>query len=196
MAKRFLTRELIVSVAFQMVDENGLDGFSVRQLAAKLGVQGSSLYNHIKNEYDIFLEVAKLAADMYANYVAEYTKGLPLDEATLKAGDAFRNFLKEHPHLYKLLLDQRFSGDPEFDKVLDSFTTPIYVILQMYGVEDKAEMDRLYIAMRVVTHGFGSLDSTGVFDSLSVDATESYHNMIKAVIDVMKKLGKKTEETS
>lgn len=30
MVKKFLSRELIVSVAFQMIDENGTDAFSVR----------------------------------------------------------------------------------------------------------------------------------------------------------------------
>lgn len=191
MSKRFLSRELIVSVAFQMIDENGTDAFSIRQLASKLGVQVSSLYNHIKNEYDLFLEVAKLTATMYTDYIQETVVGLPLDEATHKAGDGFRCFVKEHKYLYELLIDPRWIGDPEFDKAIKNFSNPIYVILQQYGITDKTEMDHLYIVMRVVTHGFSTLDTLGVFDNLSADTTDSYHKMIKSVIDAMKKLGNK-----
>ena len=190
MSKRFLSRELIVSVAFQMIDENGINSFSVRQLAAKLGVQVSSLYNHIENEYDLLLEVAKLAAVMYADYIEDMVKGLPLDEAAYKAGDAFRDFTREHKFLYELLLDRRWIGNPEFDKAIEKFTQPIYYLMQD-SVKDKASQDHIYVAMRVVTHGFASLDSIGVFDGLSVDATESYHMMIKSVLDMMNELSKK-----
>ena len=190
MSKRFLSRELIVSVAFQMIDENGTNSFSVRQLAAKLGVQVSSLYNHIENEYDLLLEVAKLTAAMYTEYIEDTVKGLPLDEAAYKAGDAFREFTREHRYLYELLLDRRWIGNPEFDKAIDKFTQPIYYLMQD-SVKDKAAQDHIYVAMRVVTHGFASLDSIGVFDGLSVDATESYHMMIKSVLDMMNELSKK-----
>lgn len=191
MAKKFLSRELIVSIAFQMIDENGTDAFSVRQLAAKLGVQVSSLYNHIKNEYDLLLEVAKLAATMYVDYIEEIATGLSLDEATHKAGDGFRDFLKENKNFYELLSDPRWTGDPEFDKVIELFSQPIYLILQQYGVTDEVERDQLYIIMRVVTHGFSTLDTLGAFDSLTVDTTECYHMMIQSVIDMMKNISRK-----
>lgn len=196
MSKRFLSRELIVSVAFQMIDENGTDSFSVRQLAAKLGVQVSSLYNHIKNEYDLLLEVAKLTATMYTDYIQERVGSSSVEEATYKGGDGFREFLKEHKYLYELLIDPRFSGDPEFDKAIENFTQPIYVILKAYGVENQEDIDRMYVAMRTVTHGFSTLDAMGVFDKLSVDPTESYHMMIESVINMMKYARDKKPEES
>lgn len=48
MSKKFLSRELIVSVAFQMIDEIGVKAFSIRQLASKLGaVTCYSMHNNI-----------------------------------------------------------------------------------------------------------------------------------------------------
>ncbi|MBQ7386348.1 MAG: TetR/AcrR family transcriptional regulator [Ruminococcus sp.] len=194
MSKKFLSKELIVSVAFQMIDEMGTDNFSIRQLAARLGVQVSSLYNHIKNEYDLLLEVAKLSSVMYTDYIQESVSGLPLEEATYKAGFAFRTFLKEHKYLYALLLDQRWIGDPEFEKAIERFVEPIYFILEQYGIEDKPSQDHMYVAMRVVTHGFSTLDSLGVFDNLSVDPADSYRMMMQGVINMMKDLGNNAEK--
>ena len=187
MGKRFLSRELIISEAFQTIDESGTDAFSVRGVAARLGVQVSSLYNHIENEFDLLKEVAKRAAAMYTEHIEAEVAELGIEEATYKAGDAFRVFLKEHWYLYDLMLDDRWIGDPEFDKAIERFTQPIYYLMSLYGVTDKASMDYAYVAMRVVTHGFGTLDSLGLFDKLSVDPTESYHRMIRSVIEMMKK---------
>lgn len=194
MTKKVLSRELIISTAFQMIDENGMDKFSVRSLASKLGFQVSSLYNHVKSEYDILLEVAKLAAKAYVNHVMEYTKGVPLEETTLKSADAFRVFLKEHRHLYYLMIDDKVISDPEFAQSLEIFTTPIYMIFKLYGIEDKATMDHLYVAMRVITHGFATLDALGVFDHLSVDPAESYHLLSQGLIDKMIELGEKEKD--
>ncbi len=193
MSKRFLTRELIVSEAFRMIDERGTEAFSVRGLASKLGVRASSLYNHIHNEEDLLMEAAKRAAEMYVVIIEDTMKGLTFEEAAYKAGDAFRKFVKEHRYLYELLLDRRWTGGPEVDMVNEKFTRPIYYLMGD-GVRDRAESEHIYIAMRVVTHGFLSLESLGVFDTLSVDITESYHMMIKSVLDMMKDMGGKERE--
>ncbi len=191
MAKKVLSRDLIISTAFQMIDEYGVDKFSVRSLASKLGFQVSSLYNHIKNEYEVLLEVAKLAAKAYTDHVIEYTKGVPSEEFTLKSADAFRVFLKEHRHLYYLMIDDKVICDPEFAESLKIFTEPIYMILKLHGIEDEATMDHLYVAMRVITHGFATLDAIGVFDHLSVDPVTSYHLLSQGLIDKMIELGQK-----
>lgn len=187
MAKRFLSRELIISTAYRMIDEKGMDSFSVRQVAVVLGVQVSSLYNHIDNEYDLLLSVAKKVTETYTEFIAKELNGVPQQEIAYKAGDAFRVFVNKHRWLYELLLDRRWIGTPEFEKVIEKFTEPIYDLMPD-EIKKKSEKDHIYVAMRVVTHGFLSLESLGVFDGLSVDITESYHMMIKSVMDMMNKL--------
>ncbi len=191
MAKIVLSRDLIVDQAFRLIDEKGIDDFSLRKLAGVLGVQVSSLYNHISNENDLLMEVAKRAGDFYTELIAQAVKDLPLEESTIKACDTFWDFLKQHRHLYNLLIDERWVCTPEFEDANESFIQPIYFILQQYGITDKASMDHLYVVMRTITHGFSTLETIGVFDELSVDPKESYHLLAQGVIDYMKKLNKK-----
>lgn len=191
MSKRFLTRELIICKAFKMIDKDGLNAFSVRGLAAELGVQVSSLYNHIHNENDLLIEVAKCAGDLYTEMIKGAMYGLPLDEATVKAGDTFRAFVTKHKYLYELLLDRRLIGTPEFEEANKRFTQPIYYILEQYRVKDRAAVDHLYVTLRTVTHGFASLDALGIYDGLSVDPAESYRMMMNSVISLIKELAKK-----
>src|SRR5437867_867347 len=44
-----LTREAMIKAALRLLDEVGLDGLTVRRLAAELGVQSPALYWHIRN---------------------------------------------------------------------------------------------------------------------------------------------------
>ena len=48
-----LTRERIVAAAIELADAHGVDGLSMRKLAAHLGFEVMSLYNHVANKDDL-----------------------------------------------------------------------------------------------------------------------------------------------
>ncbi|MGO1854733.1 MAG: TetR/AcrR family transcriptional regulator C-terminal domain-containing protein [Microbacteriaceae bacterium] len=48
-----LTPERIVQEALALLDEDGLDGVTLRRLAARLGVQAPTLYWHVHNKADL-----------------------------------------------------------------------------------------------------------------------------------------------
>ncbi len=48
-----MSRDRILAVAVQLVDEHGLDALSMRKLGAALGVEAMSLYNHVENKDDV-----------------------------------------------------------------------------------------------------------------------------------------------
>lgn len=51
--KPALTKELILTAALRLADAGGVERLSMRHLAAELGVQAMSLYNHFKNKRQI-----------------------------------------------------------------------------------------------------------------------------------------------
>ncbi len=54
---RGLTREQIVAAAFQVLDEHGLDGLTMRRVAGRLGVQAAALYWHVSDKADLLDEM-------------------------------------------------------------------------------------------------------------------------------------------
>jgi TetR/AcrR family transcriptional regulator, tetracycline repressor protein len=48
-----LTRPSVIDAALRLLDEVGLDGLTVRRLAAELGVQSPALYWHFRNKQDL-----------------------------------------------------------------------------------------------------------------------------------------------
>jgi AcrR family transcriptional regulator len=45
-----LSRERIIATAITLADESGIDGLSMRRLAAELGVEAMSLYHHYRRK--------------------------------------------------------------------------------------------------------------------------------------------------
>ena len=48
-----LTRDKVVASALALVERHGVESLSMRKLAAELGVEAMSLYNHVKNKDDV-----------------------------------------------------------------------------------------------------------------------------------------------
>jgi TetR/AcrR family tetracycline transcriptional repressor len=62
-----LTRHIMIETALRLLDEVGLDGLTVRRLAAELGVKSPALYWHLRNKQDLLDGMAEeiiLAAGM------------------------------------------------------------------------------------------------------------------------------------
>jgi AcrR family transcriptional regulator len=61
-----LSRERILTQALEIADADGLDALSMRNLAASLGVQAMSLYNHVKNKDDLIDGISDLVIQEFA----------------------------------------------------------------------------------------------------------------------------------
>jgi TetR/AcrR family transcriptional regulator, tetracycline repressor protein len=62
-----LTRHTIIDTALRLLDQVGLDGLTVRRLAAELGVQSPALYWHLRNKQELLdgmADAITLAAGM------------------------------------------------------------------------------------------------------------------------------------
>lgn len=57
-----LTRARILDAGIELADHHGLDGLSMRKLAAQLGYEVMSLYNHVDNKLDLVEGMLDLVA--------------------------------------------------------------------------------------------------------------------------------------
>jgi TetR/AcrR family transcriptional regulator, tetracycline repressor protein len=53
-----LDRKIILSQAFSLLNELGLEGLTLRRLAARLGIQAPAIYWHFKNKQELLDEMA------------------------------------------------------------------------------------------------------------------------------------------
>jgi AcrR family transcriptional regulator len=58
-SKALITRATAVAAAIEIIDENGLEGFSLPRLASHMGVSTPSLYHHFQDRNAVMLAIAR-----------------------------------------------------------------------------------------------------------------------------------------
>ncbi|MGW7370120.1 TetR/AcrR family transcriptional regulator C-terminal domain-containing protein [Streptomyces sp. NPDC054841] len=101
-----LTRDRIVGTALVIIDEAGVDGLSMRRIAARLGVQAMSLYNHVRSKDDILDGVTDfITTEM--NMPHRMTGGW--EDGIRSIAYAFRQASLRHPRACELVLMRQLS---------------------------------------------------------------------------------------
>lgn len=112
-----LTRDILIDAGLALLDEVGLDGLTVRRLAAKLGVQSPALYWHIHTKQELLDGMANVIilragmgppgeeetwqewltrrARAYRRSLLASRDGARVVSAAVRGGDATRHFEEE-----------------------------------------------------------------------------------------------------
>jgi AcrR family transcriptional regulator len=112
-ARHAATRQEIVDAAWRLARERGLGGWSLRDLAAAVGMRAPSLYVYFASKNAVF---DAMFADGYAAMLvrveaaAARARGTSADEALRIAADLFVDFCLEDPPRYQLLFLRTIPG--------------------------------------------------------------------------------------
>jgi AcrR family transcriptional regulator len=95
-----LTRQRVLEAALHLIDQEGLEGFSMRKLGASLGVEAMSLYNHVENKRALFDGVIEL---LILQAPSSESSEAPPREDLWAFAHAFRDVLLAHPRVLPLV---------------------------------------------------------------------------------------------
>ncbi|MFB9785670.1 TetR family transcriptional regulator [Microbacterium sp. AG157] len=102
-----LSRDLIARTALALVDRHGPDGASIRRVAARLGVNPASLYNHVPNRAAMVEDVRALVS---APIDSQPLRELPWEDALRAWGRSYRRAFARHARVVPLLMTERASA--------------------------------------------------------------------------------------
>jgi len=98
-----LSRELIVRTALRLMDEEGVDGVTMRRVGRELGVEAMSLYNHVRDKEDLLDGVTEAV-------LAEF-RWEPASDDWMELGRAaareWRRVIRAHPNVIQLMIDRK-----------------------------------------------------------------------------------------
>jgi len=106
-SKPLLNRELIARTALALVDRHGTDGASVRRVAARLGVNPASLYNHVPNRAAMVEDVRALVSE-HIDFAP--LRELPWEEGLRAWAHSYRRAFARHARAIPLLMTERASA--------------------------------------------------------------------------------------
>ncbi len=108
-------KEALVETALGMVDCEGIEAITLRELAQRLGTSRSAIYRHFKNKEDLMKQVILGGFDKLDRYIEPVfgDEKLGLLERFKEMGKAYVEFALAHPHLYRLLFGPSLSKQRE-----------------------------------------------------------------------------------
>ena len=184
MPRKNLNKEMIVEEAVGLIEETGYRDFTMRDLAARLDVKASSLYNHIDGIEEVKSAIGLKSIKMMNSALAEAVKGKERDEAVKSAARAYRTFAKEHPELYETIVEIPMSGDNLLFKECPYSLQPLADVISEYPVTKEALLSSFRYLMSAM-HGFLELELSGFLKDKSIDIDISYSSMIDIHIEVL-----------
>lgn len=96
-------REIIAAAADLML-EQGVDGFSLREAARRAGYAPSAIYNHFRDRDALISAVAMTAVGELAAYLSQ-AKGDTATERLRSLAHEYARFAQERPQGYRLVFD-------------------------------------------------------------------------------------------
>lgn len=180
--KKGLSKDLIVQTAVAMIAEQGLEAFSLRELAARLEVRPASLYNHVANIDDLYTSVAFVVMEALRETLTAAVHGRQGDEAVRALAAAYYRYGKENPELYKTVIAMRLKEGDAIAEPFHALLGPFYEVLAAYGLSD-VEATAMQRLLRSLIHGFLTLEEAGYFTKPVVDTEASFALAVQNVID-------------
>jgi AcrR family transcriptional regulator len=172
-------REFIIQAATEIVEQDGLEGLSAREIAKRIGYSPGTLYNVFENLDDLLLTIEARLLDRLADQLAKTDPTGTPQERLRRLTKTYFAFTQERPKLWNLLIEHRLPagrGLPGwYQAKLESLLVPLETALAPLLTNTDASAKRH--AARTLwagVHGMTSLANADKFSAVT-GATGASH---------------------
>lgn len=175
------TKERMIAVSWELVNESGWDALNLHRIAERLGIKPPSLYNHIKSLDDLRSQLALAAHQGLSNTLLEATAGKEGVEAIRSMGSAYRAFILQNPGMIYALSHSAEYMSIEVKRESDRALSAGKQLLGGLNLGDDEQIHALRM-VRSLVHGFVTLELSEGF-GLPQDRDESFNWMLDRLVD-------------
>jgi len=173
-------RTALIHAAFELIDERGVDLFSLKQASDRVGVSVAAPYRHFGDKESLVAEVISMVKLEFAKQLLVARDQYPLgsEECVVALGRAYVAFVTERRHLGGLLFgvheyhvpddlpDYEGCGDPEGRYPFTMFRQALIAWLDDKGLGAEYLLD-LAIPLWTMVHGSAMIKMSGVVNVLT-----------------------------
>lgn len=169
--------------ATALANRNGIDGLSMNDLAAALGIRAPSLYAHVDGLHAVRRLLALHGLAELERGVARLTAGKSGADAVRALMNGYRNFARKNPGVYAAMLPTPPRTDGAWREGVDRLVQTLVASLHGYRLEGP---DRVHVlrGLRSVVHGFVSLESSGALNN-PVSRDASFEWLVEAFLRML-----------
>jgi AcrR family transcriptional regulator len=157
-------RELIIQAGTEIVEHDGLEGLSAREIAKRIGYSPGTLYNVFENLDDLLLTIESRLLDQLAERIASQDRSGTPQQRLQGLMHAYCAFSQEKPKLWNLLIEHRMPVGHEvpdwYRSKVENLLKPIEEALApLVNDPDPARHKRAARALWAGVHGMTSLST-------------------------------------
>ena len=158
-------KEALIEQGIKLVDEEGIEKFSLRKVAKKVGVSATACYNHFKNIDELLREMYFYIIDKFAIALKQAVENNPCHHITISMGVAYVEFFAKYPHYFNFLFDSEYLDIQikETEITWNSAFTPFGVFvngakkeMKELNIDEKELRDDLLV-MWATVHGLAAM---------------------------------------
>lgn len=175
MPKQRITKEMVVSAAFDIARSSGMEKVLVKNIADKIGCSVQPIYSYCKNMDGLRQDVADKVRHFIQQYMADHIDKNNLFAST---GKAYLQLAKEEPNLFKIFILHKRTGITSLSDLYEKEANPkaAQAIADEWGVSISKARE-LHLNMLIYTIGIGTIFSVA---TPGISADEIYGKQEKA----------------
>ena len=178
-------KEEITEAALNIVQTNGFEALTARELGTRLGSSARPIFTVFKNMGEVQQAVIQSAKTVYKEYV---NKGLKEEHPFKGVGTQYILFSVNEPKLFQLLFMTEQSQKPDLSGVLtlieESYEEILLSLQDEYEINEHLA-EKLYHHLWIYTHGIATLCATKMccFTGVEISSmiTEVFMSLLKNI---------------
>lgn len=161
----------LIQAGLDILEEDGLDGLSMRAIASRVGVSHTAPKNHFDGLHGLLAAIAAEGFKRHAAAMKSGVEGAPRGRERLEAASrGYVRFARENPALFSLMFSPRFdekAGDELMAAGQESYSVLEEIAegleWQKRGPERSADIEELrtQLMLWIFVHGYASLVNEG-----------------------------------
>lgn len=160
--KAKFTQSQVIDAAIQIVEAEGIERLTARNLGEKLGSSSRPIFTAFNNMDEVTSLVQQKANEIYTEYV---NRGLQEPIPFKGVGMSYIRFATERPKLFQLLFMKENYNIPDMRNVLmgieASYDRILKSVCESYDLDEETGR-KLYLHIWIYTHGVAVLLATKV----------------------------------
>lgn len=178
------TREAIVEACSALIAEEGVAALSLRKVAARVGIQAPSIYQHFDSKEALLAASRAAALQALGHYLAASPQGRDPRARLVATGLGYVAFAKEQPRFFTLLFMETPSGRRSLDEAPDADSPYLWLLqgVHLFLGADHPRAEWLAFGIWSLVHGAAVLRQTHLKD-FDGPLDEGIHANLEALLD-------------
>lgn len=185
MPRQRITKEMVVSAAFELAKQGGMERVTVKSIADSLGCSVQPIYSYCNNMDGLRNDVCNKAREFIKEYVGQRIDQNDLFRST---GRAYIQLAKEEPNILKIFILQERKNISSLDDLYKAETNPHVAKSISEKLKISSESARqLHLNMMIYTMGIGTIfavSTPGIStDEIYFQQEQAYNAFLKAALE-------------